>query len=273
MHAPYRGHRIVPAAAAPLDTFTAPIAAYGFRKLRTAYSGPGVRIRRASDDAELDIGFLGFVPGLGSPWDEAAATAHCAATTCFVRTWYDQSGNARDLIQATTVNQPQLVLGCQNGVACMQVAAATHSLASAVSVTPATGVATLSAVAKRVSGTAACVLLRENASAGQRFLTQNAAANGWQLNGGTSGSVIAAAADNAWHAGVGAVSGASSLVRIDEAETTGTATGSVTAGPVAMGGASATVCQEVEAILWDNTVLTPAERTALVNNQRSFWGF
>ena len=65
MHAPYRAHRIVPAATAvdpPLDTLTTPSNAYSFRKLRSAYAGNAIRIRRASDNAEIDIGFSGFCP-------------------------------------------------------------------------------------------------------------------------------------------------------------------------------------------------------------------
>jgi hypothetical protein len=48
------------AAAAPLilDQIGAPsAAAYSLRKLRAAYAGNAIRVRRSSDNAELDIGF------------------------------------------------------------------------------------------------------------------------------------------------------------------------------------------------------------------------
>jgi hypothetical protein len=63
-----------------------------------------LRVRRASDNAELDIGFTG-----AGHLDTAAMLSHCAGTNGFVVTWYDQTGNGRNLTQATTGNQPQIV--------------------------------------------------------------------------------------------------------------------------------------------------------------------
>jgi hypothetical protein len=76
--------------------------AYGLRKLRTAYAGACIRVRRASDDAEQDIGFS------GESLDWADAISFKGASTIFVDTWYDQSGNGYDLTQGTTSAQPQL---------------------------------------------------------------------------------------------------------------------------------------------------------------------
>jgi hypothetical protein len=44
-------------AAMLLDLFTTPLAAYSFRKLSTTYSGPCIRVRRSSDNTEMDIPF------------------------------------------------------------------------------------------------------------------------------------------------------------------------------------------------------------------------
>ena len=41
----------------PIDTLTASAAAYSTRRLRSAYTGPAVRVRRSSNNAEADIGF------------------------------------------------------------------------------------------------------------------------------------------------------------------------------------------------------------------------
>jgi hypothetical protein len=82
---------------------TAPAAAFSVRKLRAAYAGACMRLRRASDDAEVDIGFD------GAGWlDEAATRAHLGAASGFVVTWYDQSGNARHATQAAAAAQPRL---------------------------------------------------------------------------------------------------------------------------------------------------------------------
>jgi hypothetical protein len=85
-----------------LDSLSAG-AAYSTRKLRTAYAGAAIRVRRSSDNVEADIGFS------GNSLDTAALTAHVGASSGFVVTWYDQSGNARNVTQATTTSQPRIV--------------------------------------------------------------------------------------------------------------------------------------------------------------------
>jgi hypothetical protein len=269
MHAPYEAHRIRPSSSVPvLDTFTAPSGAYGFRRLKSTYAGNALRIRRASDNAELDIGFLGGTGFTGAPWDEAAANAHCAATTCFVRTWYDQSGNARDLIQVTPASQPQVIFGCQNFLACLQTTGA-QSVASA-SLTPATGLVSLSAVTMRTVGTGQCYPLTQNGFL-NRINYRTAA--GTSLSGGTGGQILNSAAEGAWHALAGVINAAASVLNTDGSELTGTVTGNTTAGTISFTGIAATTCWGAEAILWDNYALTAGERSALVANQRAFWGF
>jgi len=79
-------------------------AAFGLVKLRSAYAGSALRLRRASDDAETDIGFSGFM------LDTAAMFTHCAGgINGYVVTLYDQTGNARDVTQGTKLNQPQII--------------------------------------------------------------------------------------------------------------------------------------------------------------------
>lgn len=90
----------------PLDDLTVtPNGMWCFsRRLRTAYTSHLFRVRRASDNAEQDIG---YVAGTGIA-DIAALTSFCAGTDGFVKTWYDQSGNGRDLTQSTTASQPKI---------------------------------------------------------------------------------------------------------------------------------------------------------------------
>jgi hypothetical protein len=88
-----------------LDLYPNAAAGYSLRKLRAAYTGAAVRIRRSSDNAESDIGFL------NNEFDIAAAQAFCGAGNGFVTTWYDQSGNGLDLLQTTAASQPQIVTG------------------------------------------------------------------------------------------------------------------------------------------------------------------
>jgi hypothetical protein len=89
-----------------LDFYPNAAAAYSLRKLRDAYTGSAIRVRRTNLD-ELDIGFT----ALGE-LDTAALLAFTgtgALDNGFVTTWYDQSGNARNATQTTALNQPQIV--------------------------------------------------------------------------------------------------------------------------------------------------------------------
>ena len=86
-----------------LDTYSGAAAAYSLRRLRTAYTGDAIRVRRESDNTEQDIGFV------GEDLNTSALTTFCSGTNGFVKTWYDQSGNARDATQSTAAQQPQIV--------------------------------------------------------------------------------------------------------------------------------------------------------------------
>lgn len=83
--------------------------AFSLRKLRAAYSGPAIRVRRSSDGAEANIGFAADATGI----DTAALLTHCEGGSGFIVTWYDQSGNGRNASNATAARQPRIV---NNGV-------------------------------------------------------------------------------------------------------------------------------------------------------------
>lgn len=92
-----------PAFTGLLDTYSGATAAYSLRKLRSAYSGNCIRVRRSSDNTEQDFGFVNNV------LDTASLLTFCGAGNGFVTTWYDQSGNAYNTTQSTAANQPQIV--------------------------------------------------------------------------------------------------------------------------------------------------------------------
>lgn len=77
--------------------------AYSLRKLRAEYEGSAIRVRRSQDDAEIDIGF-----DSNGLLDTAAIATHCANKNGFVTKWYDQSGNSKDAVQATSTKQPAI---------------------------------------------------------------------------------------------------------------------------------------------------------------------
>jgi hypothetical protein len=93
----------VPAVTGILDGYTSGVGlAYATAWLNPSYTGSAIRVRRASDNTEQDIGFD------GQDLDTSALTTFCTGTNGFIRTWYDQSGNGNDLIQTTTASQPKI---------------------------------------------------------------------------------------------------------------------------------------------------------------------
>ena len=87
-----------------LDLYPNAAAAYSLRKLRNAYSGSAIRVRRSNDNTEQDIGF-----DANGNLDTAALTSFCTGTNGFITTWYDQSSIGRDATQTTAIRQPQIV--------------------------------------------------------------------------------------------------------------------------------------------------------------------
>jgi hypothetical protein len=87
-----------------LDGYPNSVAAYSLRKLSAAYVGNAIRVRRSSDNTELDIGF-----DINNDLDTATLTTFCSGTNGFVTTWYDQTGNNKNITQITAGNQPQIV--------------------------------------------------------------------------------------------------------------------------------------------------------------------
>lgn len=83
-----------------LDSITTKLAC-DLKKLRTAYAGACLRVRRSSDDNETDIGF-----DSNGNLDWASAAAFGA--NLFVSKLYDQSGNGINLVQTVSAKQSAL---------------------------------------------------------------------------------------------------------------------------------------------------------------------
>jgi len=97
-----------------LDDYPNAAAAYSLRKLRTAYTGAAIRVRKdTTGQPEQDVNFI------GNELDTASLKSFLNARNGFVVTWYDQSGNGRNASQTTQANQPRIanlgVIERQNG--------------------------------------------------------------------------------------------------------------------------------------------------------------
>ena len=82
-----------------LNKYPGAAAAYSLRCLKSWDDGKRVvEVRRSSDSTTQDF--------TASQITNGELVAFCGAGDGFVSTWYDQSGNANDAVQATTTAQP-----------------------------------------------------------------------------------------------------------------------------------------------------------------------
>lgn len=102
----YLGSNLVWEKASPLllDDYPNSAAAYSLRKLRNAYTGAAIKVRRSSDNTEQDIGFV------DNELDTISLLSFAGSDDVFVHTWYDQSlTGANTVTQGSASNQPKIV--------------------------------------------------------------------------------------------------------------------------------------------------------------------
>jgi hypothetical protein len=91
------------------------LAVYSVRRVVAGFLGKAFNVRRSSDNATQDIGFTS-----AGDLDTTSLSSFCGASSCYINTWYDQSGNLNNSTQATLASQPQIVnlgsIKMQNGV-------------------------------------------------------------------------------------------------------------------------------------------------------------
>jgi len=85
-----------------LNLYPNSAAAYSLRKLDKNYDGSAIEVRRESDNATQDIGFV------NNELDVTSLENFCNGGNGFVTTWYDQSGSGNDATQTTASSQPKI---------------------------------------------------------------------------------------------------------------------------------------------------------------------
>lgn len=138
----------------------------------STYSGPLLRVRRSSDNAEQDIGAVLVADANGNRWlDTTTLLGWAGSASVFVVVWYDQSGNGRHMTQTTAPAQPRIVnagvLEASGGRPAVW-AAAGLSMSTGVSPWLVTGNAdrAINAVVNRQSGLTMAVWSGQHASNG-----------------------------------------------------------------------------------------------------------
>ena len=76
---------------------------YSIRRISSSYRGAAIRVRRARDNAQMDIGF-----DANGNLDFTLLKSVCAEDDCFVMRWYDQSGNNHHIYQRDFAKQPKI---------------------------------------------------------------------------------------------------------------------------------------------------------------------
>lgn len=88
---------------AKLNVYSDALVVYSLKKLISTYSGYCIKVRRSSDNAELDIGFV------DNNVDTLTLLTFVGASSAYIVTWYDQTINGINLTQSTAVNQPLII--------------------------------------------------------------------------------------------------------------------------------------------------------------------
>ena len=89
-----------------LNTYSGASVAYSLRRLDSTYTGSAIQVRKTTNGlpSYLDIGFVNNILDTASLLEFVGQGGDG-----FVSIWYDQSGNAKDMTQASASRQPKIV--------------------------------------------------------------------------------------------------------------------------------------------------------------------
>lgn len=251
-------------------------------------SNKGCNVRRASDSETCDFliattGSIGLSTACSGADNGVSLATYCNATTCAVTKAYDQTGNGNDASQATAASQPNLTPSAFGSLAAMQTTGGTgHSLVTGATVTSSTQPLSYSAVAEATTLTTSPFVgpIISSFQSGTQIQfaywdSTTSASGAVRLYAGANTTVTAAA--NALHAFQVLVNNASSVVRVDNTETTvspssGSSTNKLGLFNDASPGGSQLIGYIGEAGYWNGHGFSGTERTNLCHNQFVYWG-
>jgi len=157
-----------------LTSATPASASYSLRKMSTAYTGPLVRITIGTNYYDVYPDATSGLFATTSPISAAITTYNAAiaaasanalstiitagTTTATVAIWYDQSGNANNVIQATTANQPRIInqgtIETLNGMPTMRFIGSSSSFMESVNNVSINGASSVNAVSRNLTSSA-----------------------------------------------------------------------------------------------------------------------
>jgi hypothetical protein len=263
----------------------------------TAYSGPGDAVSGAKSYWGLrcyNTAYTGNVADVYAPSDASHTLLTCSAggiinetvqalattcaSSCTVKTLYDQSGagncsGACNLTQATIANRPAFVTNCVGGKPCMTFTAAAPTLMQSAVI--AGGFSQANTIVTTYKSTAVAqgwIIIGQSlfagvfAGGGSNYLAS------WANSGFVSGT----ASDNAFHAAQVVQNGASSSINVDgsQVDASNPGTGGYDNGPCV--GAKCDTAEPFDGQITELGVwagFSGGNITAMNSNQHSYWGF
>lgn len=250
-----------------LRAYTAAIAAAGTQKL--------VNLQRSSDSQICDIlvatsGGMGLTANCSGAAGGVSAAVFCAATTCSVLIWYDQSGNGFNAVPPATA--PTLSVTGLNSLPSVVYAGSAGLLNQNNVGSAATG--SHSAVAIR-TGSFTSFSGIGTTQPWQLFFSNSA--NSISFFGNGTGIIAAAANDSTAHSVDAVGNGASSFLTIDATKTTGSPGVGSTGSNIGVGsqfnGSSNLLTGSIsEELYYNGVAFTPTQDTNMQANKKAYWG-
>jgi len=157
-----------------LTSATPASASYSLRKMSTTYSGPLARITIGTNYYDVYPDATSGLFATTSPISAAMTTYNAAVaaasanalstiitagtTTATVAIWYDQSGNANNVIQATTANQPRIInqgtIETLNGMPTLRFSSASSNFMESINNVAISGASSVNAVSRNLTSSA-----------------------------------------------------------------------------------------------------------------------
>jgi hypothetical protein len=186
-----------------LTSTTPSASAYSLRKMSSNYAGPLARITIGSNYYDVYPDTTSGLFALTSPISAAVTTFNATVaiasantlstiitagtTTATVAIWYDQSGNANNVIQATTANQPRIInqgtIETLNGMPTLRFIGASANFMESVNNVNIAGASSVNAVSSSISSSAntASIVTTKAITAKDGSSSTNAAISAAQL--------------------------------------------------------------------------------------------
>jgi hypothetical protein len=186
-----------------LTNTTPSASAYSLRKMSSGYSGPLARITIGSNyydvypdttsglfalTSPISVAVTPYNAGVAIASVNALSTVITAGTTnATVAIWYDQSGNANNVIQATTANQPRIInqgtIETLNGMPTLRFIGASANFMESVNNVNIAGASSVNAVSNSISSSAntASIVTTKAVTAKDGKTAANASTSAYQI--------------------------------------------------------------------------------------------